>query len=198
MLLSMSPDTAGSKRMPCVCKVGLDCTNRHHSYFIHKKTLSAAVQAGTSHDLGDNFARAFRTQFLNEAGDLVHPQQSSWGASTRLIGGIIMTHGALMLCASLWLRAGRHRTFVVVAVARGALTYCMRDCITLQLTLHLLHALTRLLSRVGSVINPNNWWRAPCDNCNDCPLPMPVLLFGMYFASLASPPNHLSVRIMSG
>ena len=52
------------------------------------------MQAGTSHDLGDNFAKAFGTQFLNEAGDLVHPQQSSWGASTRLIGGIIMTHGA--------------------------------------------------------------------------------------------------------
>ncbi len=52
------------------------------------------LQAGTSHDLGDNFAKAFGTQFLNEAGDLVHPQQSSWGASTRLIGGIIMTHGA--------------------------------------------------------------------------------------------------------
>ena len=47
------------------------------------------MQAGTSHDLGDNFARAFGTQFLNEAGDLVHPQQS--------IGGVIMTHGALML-----------------------------------------------------------------------------------------------------
>lgn len=54
------------------------------------------VQAGTSHDLGDNFARAFGTQFLNEEGNLVHPQQSSWGASTRLIGGIIMTHGAVI------------------------------------------------------------------------------------------------------
>ncbi|CAL8460590.1 g119 [Coccomyxa elongata] len=52
-----------------------------------------ALQAGTSHDLGDNFARAFGTQFLDEAGELVHPQQTSWGASTRLIGGIIMTHG---------------------------------------------------------------------------------------------------------
>lgn len=52
------------------------------------------MQAGTSHDLGDNFAKAFGTQFLNEEGNLVHPQQSSWGASTRLIGGIIMTHGA--------------------------------------------------------------------------------------------------------
>ena len=58
--------------------------------------LCLAMQAGTSHDLGDNFAKAFGTQFLNEAGDLVHPQQSSWGASTRLIGGIIMTHGALL------------------------------------------------------------------------------------------------------
>lgn len=51
-------------------------------------------QAGTSHELGDNFARAFGTRFLNEAGELVHVQQTSWGASTRLIGGIIMTHGA--------------------------------------------------------------------------------------------------------
>ena len=92
----MALNTAGSRRMPCVCKVGLECTNRHYTQSIHAD-LIAAVQAGTSHDLGDNFARAFGTQFLNEAGDLVHPQQSSWGASTRLIGGVIMTHGALML-----------------------------------------------------------------------------------------------------
>lgn len=51
-------------------------------------------QAGTSHELGDNFAKAFGTRFLNEVGELVHVQQTSWGASTRLIGGIIMTHGA--------------------------------------------------------------------------------------------------------
>ena len=59
------------------------------------------AQAGTSHNLGDNFAKAFGTQFLNEAGDLVHPQQSSWGASTRLIGGIIMTHGVRAALLSL-------------------------------------------------------------------------------------------------
>lgn len=51
-------------------------------------------QAGTSHELGDNFAKAFGTRFLNEVGELVHVQQTSWGASTRLIGGIIMMHGA--------------------------------------------------------------------------------------------------------
>ena len=66
-----------------------------------RSRLMLTVQAGTSHDLGDNFAKAFGTQFLNEAGDLVHPQQSSWGASTRLIGGIIMTHGSPALCTAL-------------------------------------------------------------------------------------------------
>ncbi len=54
----------------------------------------ACVQAGTSHELGDNFAKVFGTRFLDEAGALVNVQQTSWGASTRLIGGIIMTHGA--------------------------------------------------------------------------------------------------------
>jgi prolyl-tRNA synthetase len=52
-----------------------------------------ALQAGTSHDLGDNFARAFGTRFLDAAGELRHVHQSSWGVSTRLVGGVIMTHG---------------------------------------------------------------------------------------------------------
>ncbi len=51
------------------------------------------AQAGTSHNLGDNFARAFETQFLDESGSLRHPHQSSFGMSTRMIGGVIMTHG---------------------------------------------------------------------------------------------------------
>ena len=52
-----------------------------------------ALQAGTSHNLGDNFARAFNTRFLDEAGELQYVHQSSWGVSTRMIGGIIMVHG---------------------------------------------------------------------------------------------------------
>ena len=50
-------------------------------------------QAGTSHDLGDNFAVAFGTRFLDEAGELRHVHQCSFGMSTRMIGGVIMTHG---------------------------------------------------------------------------------------------------------
>lgn len=50
-------------------------------------------QAGTSHNLGDNFAKAFGTKYLDEAGQLQFVHQSSWGVSTRMIGGIIMTHG---------------------------------------------------------------------------------------------------------
>ena len=52
-----------------------------------------ALQAGTSHYFGDGFAKAFDITFTNEANQRVNPHQTSWGASTRLIGGIIMTHG---------------------------------------------------------------------------------------------------------
>ncbi len=51
-----------------------------------------ALQAGTSHDLGQNFGKAFDVKFQNEAGDLEYVWQTSWGVSTRLIGGLIMTH----------------------------------------------------------------------------------------------------------
>jgi prolyl-tRNA synthetase len=51
-----------------------------------------ALQAGTSHDLGQNFGKAFDVQFQNEAGGLEYVWQTSWGVSTRLIGGIIMAH----------------------------------------------------------------------------------------------------------
>ena len=52
-----------------------------------------ALQAGTSHYFGDGFAKAFDITFTNEENQHVNPHQTSWGASTRLIGGIIMTHG---------------------------------------------------------------------------------------------------------
>ena len=52
-----------------------------------------ALQAGTSHYFGDGFARAFDITFTNKDNQRVHPFQTSWGVSTRLIGGIIMTHG---------------------------------------------------------------------------------------------------------
>jgi prolyl-tRNA synthetase len=52
-----------------------------------------ALQAGTSHFLGQNFARAQEIRFQNEAGELQHAWTTSWGVSTRLIGGLIMTHG---------------------------------------------------------------------------------------------------------
>ncbi len=51
-----------------------------------------ALQAGTSHDLGQNFGRAFGVQFQSKEGKLDYVWQTSWGVSTRLIGGLIMTH----------------------------------------------------------------------------------------------------------
>jgi prolyl-tRNA synthetase len=51
-----------------------------------------ALQAATSHDLGQNFGKAFDVTFQNQAGEREHVWQTSWGASTRLIGALIMTH----------------------------------------------------------------------------------------------------------
>jgi len=51
-----------------------------------------ALQAGTSHDLGQNFGRAFDVKFQSKEGTLDYVWQTSWGVSTRLIGGLIMTH----------------------------------------------------------------------------------------------------------
>ena len=52
-----------------------------------------ALQAGTSHFLGQNFSKASNIQFLNQDGEQVHAWTTSWGVSTRLVGGLIMTHG---------------------------------------------------------------------------------------------------------
>src|SRR3989449_11416172 len=51
-----------------------------------------ALQSGTSHNLGQNFAKAFNVQYQTAAGGLEHVWNTSWGGSTRLIGGLIMTH----------------------------------------------------------------------------------------------------------
>ena len=51
-----------------------------------------ALQSGTSHYFGDGFARAFEITFADRDNQLHYPHQTSWGMSTRIIGGIIMTH----------------------------------------------------------------------------------------------------------
>jgi len=66
---------------------------------VHSYTIEAmmgdmrALQSGTSHNLGDNFARAFGTQFLGENNELHFISQTSWGLSTRFVGAVIMVHG---------------------------------------------------------------------------------------------------------
>jgi prolyl-tRNA synthetase len=52
-----------------------------------------ALQAGTSHFLGQNFAKAFEIKFQSAEGALEYAWQTSWGASTRLIGAIVLAHG---------------------------------------------------------------------------------------------------------
>ncbi len=52
-----------------------------------------ALQSGTSHNFGDGFAKAFGIQFADKDNTLKYVHQTSWGMSTRLIGGIIMVHG---------------------------------------------------------------------------------------------------------
>jgi len=52
-----------------------------------------ALQSGTSHFLGQNFAKAFGTQYLDENNELQYVWQTSWGVSTRMVGAIVMVHG---------------------------------------------------------------------------------------------------------
>jgi prolyl-tRNA synthetase len=52
-----------------------------------------ALQMGTSHELGQNFAKAFDIQYLDHEGVQQHAWTTSWGVSTRMVGGLIMCHG---------------------------------------------------------------------------------------------------------
>src|SRR6266540_1674999 len=66
---------------------------------LHSYTIEAmmgdkrALQAGTSHNLGQNFAKAFDIKYLDQGNELQHCWTTSWGLSTRFIGAIIMVHG---------------------------------------------------------------------------------------------------------
>ncbi len=64
-----------------------------HTYCIEAMMQDRkALQAGTSHFLGQNFAKGFDIKFQSESGELEYAWTTSWGVSTRLIGGMIMTH----------------------------------------------------------------------------------------------------------
>jgi prolyl-tRNA synthetase len=52
-----------------------------------------ALQSGTSHYMGTNFARAFNIQYAAQSGELEYCHSTSWGMSARMVGGVIMTHG---------------------------------------------------------------------------------------------------------
>ncbi|MEO6526822.1 MAG: proline--tRNA ligase, partial [Gemmatimonadaceae bacterium] len=52
-----------------------------------------ALQAGTSHNLGQNFSKAFDLKFQSESGSTEFAWNTSWGVSTRMVGGLVMTHG---------------------------------------------------------------------------------------------------------
>jgi prolyl-tRNA synthetase len=77
---------------------GIKTANERFAGAIETRTIEAlmqdgkALQAGTSHNLGQNFGKAFGVTFQNEKGDRDFVWQTSWGVSTRLIGALIMTH----------------------------------------------------------------------------------------------------------
>ncbi|MDD4765709.1 MAG: proline--tRNA ligase, partial [Atribacterota bacterium] len=79
--------------------VGKKSNNEKFAGAVHTYTLEALMgdgkilQAGTSHNLGQNFARAFDIRFLDENQEEQYAWTTSWGTSTRLVGGIIMVHG---------------------------------------------------------------------------------------------------------
>lgn len=83
--------------MPVV--VGLKTVRERFAGAIRTYTLEAmmgdgkALQMGTSHELGQNFARAFDITYSSASGGVEHAWTTSWGSSTRMLGGLIMCHG---------------------------------------------------------------------------------------------------------
>src|SRR6266849_10042773 len=90
-----------------------------------------ALQCGTSHFLGQNFAKAFEIRFLDEQNQMQHPHQTSWGVSTRLLGALVMVHGddqglrlppavasTQVVVVPIWRKAAEGER--VLAAARGA------------------------------------------------------------------------------
>src|SRR5690606_10235809 len=79
--------------------VGLKTVRERFAGATHTYTLEAmmrdgkALQMGTSHELGQNFARAFEIDYLSAEGKQEYCWTTSWGSSTRMIGGLIMCHG---------------------------------------------------------------------------------------------------------
>lgn len=78
---------------------GLKSEREKFAGALHSYTIEAmmgdrrALQAGTSHDLGENFARAFNIRYSDQENELRYCWTTSWGLSTRFIGAIIMVHG---------------------------------------------------------------------------------------------------------
>jgi prolyl-tRNA synthetase len=83
--------------MPVVC--GRKTAGERFAGATNTLTLEAmmgdgkALQMGTSHELGQNFARAFDITYAAADGSLTHAWTTSWGTSTRMVGGLIMCHG---------------------------------------------------------------------------------------------------------
>ena len=82
--------------VPVVCGIKSDgekFAGADHTYTIEAMTQDLrAIQAGTSHHLGQNFAKAFDVTFQTKEGKLEHVYATSWGVSTRLIGTLLMVH----------------------------------------------------------------------------------------------------------
>jgi prolyl-tRNA synthetase len=98
-----------------------------------------ALQAGTSHMLGQNFAKAFDTQFQGRDGKMHHVWQTSWGVSTRLIGALIMTHSddaGLVVPPRI---AARHVAIIPIAKTPEERTQVLEKC----------HALAADLRKAG-------------------------------------------------
>ena len=83
--------------IPVIC--GMKSETEKFAGALHSYTIEAmmgdtkALQSGTSHNLGQNFAKAFNIQYLDTQNTLQYCWTTSWGLSTRFIGAIIMTHG---------------------------------------------------------------------------------------------------------
>ncbi|MBS1271354.1 MAG: Proline--tRNA ligase [Candidatus Marinimicrobia bacterium] len=91
--------TMAEEYMAIPVLTGIKSESEKFAGAVHTYTIEAmmgdkkALQSGTSHNLGQNFAKAFDVQFQNENNELEYVYATSWGVSTRLVGALIMAHG---------------------------------------------------------------------------------------------------------
>ena len=129
-----------------------------HTYTIEQIMQDGkALQAGTSHDLGQHFAKSFGIQYLGTDGKLTYAWTTSWGTSTRMMGGLLMTHSdddGLVLPPAI----APHQV-VIIPITRGDENVNIMDKFVANLEKQLSSCGVRVLVDNSDMRAPDKMWK---------------------------------------